>query len=323
MALPGATQCGRNPAHRALARVGAGGADDCGGAYSLDGAGARVCVFALAVLAAHRVLRACGGGDVAVALPAAIDKGFSSGGARSGHRVAGADLDVRDGAAWTIFPILRVRDGGRGVSLGAVGDGGHSVHGGGTAVGGSVRGESWTGTGGGSVAARGAFAAAGCKRARTGSATAVHEFGVSDCARIFAGLYVGEPEESAGGARRDHARSQFDAGGGGTDRDHAADSWGGDGHLRRVAGAERVAGSAQLPGISGRGEAWRRGHRSAALAGSFAGKREGVSVRVAGGCGLRVAKRQGFSHRAARSRRRAAARCEHGICGCAGASGEV
>src|ERR1039458_8986297 len=131
MALPGAAQCGRNPAHGALAGVGAGGADDCGGAYSLDGAGARVRVFALAVLAADGVLRACGGGDVAVALPAAVDKGFSSGGARGGHRVAGADLNVRDGAAGAILSILRVRDGGGGVSLGAVGDGGYGGGGGG------------------------------------------------------------------------------------------------------------------------------------------------------------------------------------------------
>src|ERR1039458_10290546 len=251
MALPGAAQCGRNPAHGALAGVGAGGADDCGGAYSLDGAGARVRVFALAVLAADGVLRACGGGDVAVALPAAVDKGFSSGGARGGHRVAGADLNVRDGAAGAILSILRVRDGGGGVSLGAVGDGGYGGdgggtavgrsfcggrwggngggsgvaggggggvslgavgdggyggYGGGTAVGRSFRGARWAGTGVGSVVAGDASAAAGCKRAGTGSATAVHEFGVSDCARIFAGLHVGEPEESAGGARCDHAR---------------------------------------------------------------------------------------------------------------------
>src|SRR5208282_5859172 len=145
-----------------------------------------------------------------------------------------------------IFPILRLRDGGGGLSLGTVGDGGHGGRCGGTARGGSLRRASWTGTGGGSLAAGGAPAPAGCERAGTGSATVVHEFGVSDCARTSAGLHVGEPEESAGGARRDHARAQFDARGGGTDRDHAADSWRGDEHLRCIPGAERLAGSAQL-----------------------------------------------------------------------------
>src|SRR5208282_5164082 len=133
---------------------------------------------------------------------------------------------------------------------------GHGDRCGGTAGGRSVHGASWTGNGGGSVAARGASAAAGCERAGTGSATTVHELGVSDCARIFAGLHVGEPEEGAGGARRDHARSQFDASGGGTDWDHAAGSWGSDEHLRRAPGAQRLAGEAQLPGISCRDKAY-------------------------------------------------------------------
>src|SRR5271157_650796 len=234
MALPGAAQCGRNPAHRALAGYGAGGTDGRGGVRSLDGAGARLRLFALAVLAADGVLRSCGGGDVAGALPAAIDNRFSSGRACGGYPLAGSDLLVRNGAARAIFSILRVRDGGGGLSLGAVGDGGHGGYGGGTAGGRSVHGASWTGNRGGSVAARGASAAAGCERAGTGSATTVHELGVSDCARIFAGLHVGEPEEGAGGARRDHARSQFDASGSGTDRDHAAGSWGSDEHLRRA-----------------------------------------------------------------------------------------
>src|ERR1019366_7585473 len=182
MALPGAAQCGRNPAHRALAGDGSGVADHRRAGHIVDGAGARVCVFALAVLATDGVPGARSGGDVAGALPATVDKRFSSGGARGGHLVAGADLDVRAGAAGPILSILRVRDGGSGLSLGAVGDGGYGGFGGGTAVGRSVRGASWTGTGGGSVAARGASVAAGCERAGTGSATAVHEFGVSDCA---------------------------------------------------------------------------------------------------------------------------------------------
>src|SRR6202158_617328 len=218
MALPGAAQCGRNPAHGALAGDGAGGADDCGGVCSLDGAGARLCVFALAVLAADGVPGARGGSDVACALPAAVDDRFSSGGARGGYRVAGADFLVRDGAARTILSVLCVRDGGGSLSLGPVGDGGHGGDGGGAAGGGSLRRARRPGTGGGSVAADGASAPAGYERAGTGSATAIHEFGVSDCARTFAGLHVGEPEESAGGARRDHARPQFDAGGGGAGR---------------------------------------------------------------------------------------------------------
>src|ERR1035438_394057 len=164
MALPGAAQCGRNPAHGALVGVGPRGTDDCGGAYPLDGAGARLRLFALAVLAAAGVLRACGGGDVAGALPAAVDQRFSSGGARGGHPLAGADFLVRDGAARAILSILRVRDGGGGLSLGAVGDGGHGDRCRGTAGVRSVHGASWTGNGGGSVAARGASAAAGCER---------------------------------------------------------------------------------------------------------------------------------------------------------------
>src|ERR1019366_10025194 len=106
MALPGAAQRRRNPAHGALAGVGEGGADDCGGAYSLDGAGARVGVFTLAVLAADGVPRTCGGGHVAGSLPAAVDNRFSSGGARGGHPLAGVDLLVRDGAAGPILSIL-------------------------------------------------------------------------------------------------------------------------------------------------------------------------------------------------------------------------
>src|SRR5713226_5283415 len=211
MALPGAAQSERNPARGALAGDGAGSADDCGGVCSLDGAGAWLCVFALAVLAADRVHGACGGGDAAGTLPAAVDNRVSSGGARGGYRVAGADFVVRDGAARTILFVLCVRDGGGSLPLGTVGDGGHGGRCGGPSGGGSLRGASRTGTGGGSVAADGASAAAGHERAGTGSAAAVHEFGVSDRAGISAGLYVREPEESAGGACRDHARSQFDA----------------------------------------------------------------------------------------------------------------
>jgi hypothetical protein len=47
-----------------------------GGSHSLDGASARLCAFALAVLAADGVLRARRGGDVAGALPAAVDQAF-------------------------------------------------------------------------------------------------------------------------------------------------------------------------------------------------------------------------------------------------------
>src|SRR6202521_5550370 len=289
MALPGAAQCGRNPAHGALAGDGAGGADDCSGVCSLDGAGARGCVFALVVLAADGISGPCRGSDVAGTLPAAVDDRFSSGGARGGYRMASADFLVRDGAARTILSVLCVRDSGGSLSLGTVGDGGHGGRCGGAAGDGSLCGASRTGTGGGSVAAGGASAASGYERAGTGSATAVHDFGVSDCARIFAGLHGGEPEESSGGARRDHARPQFDAGGGGTDRDHAADSWRGDEHLRCEPGAERFSGSKQLPGISGRGDSWCRGQRSATLARGFAGKRKGVSVRIAGGCDFALA----------------------------------
>src|SRR6267143_5661265 len=323
MALPGAAQCGRNPAHGALAGDRKGGADDCGGVHSLDGAGARGCAFALVVLATDGVPGACGGGDVAGTLPAAIDNGFSSGGARGGYRVASADLDVCDGAARAILSILRVRDGGGGISLGIVGDSGHGGCGGGAAMGRSFRGASRTGTGRGSMAADGASAPVGYEPAGTGSATAAYEFGLSDCARIFARLHVGEPEESAGRARRDHARSQFDAGGGGTDWDPATDSWGGDEHLRREPGAERLAGSKQLPRISGRGASRRRGQRSAALARGFAGKRKGISVRIAGGRDLRVAQCQGVSHGTAGSRRGAVARSKHRIPRCAGANGKI
>src|SRR3984893_6417678 len=323
MALPGAAQSERNPARGALVGDGAGGADDRGRVCSLDGAGARLCVFALAVLATDGLPGACGASDVAGTLPVTVDNRFSSGGARRGYRVAGADFVVRDGAARTILSVLCVRDGGGSLSLGTVGDGGHGGRCGGAAGDGSLCGASRTGTGGGSVAAGGASAASGYERAGTGSATAVHDFGVSDCARIFARLHVGEPEESSGGARRDHARPQFDAGGGGTYRDHAADSWGGDEHLRREPGAERFPGSKQLPGISGRGDSWWRGRRSATLARGFAGKRKGVSVRIAGGRDLRVAHFQGVSHGAAGSRRGAAARSRHRISRCAGASGKI
>src|ERR1700724_802957 len=121
MALPGAAQSERNPARGALAGDGAGGADDCGGVCSLDGAGARLCVFALAVLASDGLPGACGGRDVAGTLPVTVDNRFSSGGARRGYRVAGADFVVRDGAARTILSVLCVRNGGGSFSLGRVG----------------------------------------------------------------------------------------------------------------------------------------------------------------------------------------------------------
>src|ERR1039457_2561985 len=202
MALPGAAQCRRNSQHRALAGVGAGGADDCGRVYPLDGAGTWACVFALAVLAFDGIPGECGGGDAAGALPAPVHQSVSSGGARGRHPLAGADFPIRDGAARTLLSLLRVRDGGGRLSLGVVGDGRHGGGSGGTAVDRSVGGAGRTGTGGGPVAAGGASAAPRRERARTGSATALHEFGVSDCPRILAGLYVGEPEESAGRARR-------------------------------------------------------------------------------------------------------------------------
>src|SRR5260370_39112287 len=112
MALPGAAQCGRNPAHRTLAGVGACGADDCGAAYPLDGAGARGCVFAVVLLATGCVSGACGGGAVAGSLPAAVDKGLSSSRAFRGHRVAGADLGLPVGATRTILSFLRGAAGG-------------------------------------------------------------------------------------------------------------------------------------------------------------------------------------------------------------------
>src|SRR5208282_2354396 len=102
MALPGAAQCGRDPAHGALAGVGAGGADGCGVVCPLAGAGAGARVFAVAVLAADGVPGARGGGDVAGSFPAAVDAGFSSGSARGRHPLAGADLTVRAGATGTI-----------------------------------------------------------------------------------------------------------------------------------------------------------------------------------------------------------------------------
>src|ERR1700687_4691418 len=174
MALPGAAQSERNPARGALAGDGAGSADDCGGVCSLDGAGARLCVFALAVLATDGLPGECGGSDVAGTLPVTVDNRFSSGGARRGYRVAGADFVVRDGAARTILSVLCVRDGGGSVSLGTVGDGGHGGDGGGAAGGGSLRRARRPGTGGGSVAAGGASAAAGDDHAGTTSHTHHH-----------------------------------------------------------------------------------------------------------------------------------------------------
>src|ERR1700676_4539332 len=148
MALPGAAQSERNPARGALAGDGAGGADDCGGGCSLDGAGARLCVFALAVLATDGLPGACGGSDVAGTLPVTVDNRFSSGGARRGYRVAGADFVVRDGAARTIFFVLCVRDGGGSLSLGTVGDGGHGGRCGGAAGDGTHWGGARLGPGG-------------------------------------------------------------------------------------------------------------------------------------------------------------------------------
>src|SRR5260370_32361762 len=112
MALPGAAQSERNPARGALAGDGAGGVDECGGVGCLEGAGGRLCVVAVAVLATDGLPGACGGSDVAGTLPVTVDSRFSSGGARRGYRVAGADFVVRDGAARTILSVLCVRDGG-------------------------------------------------------------------------------------------------------------------------------------------------------------------------------------------------------------------
>src|ERR1039458_2502229 len=208
MALPGAAQCGRNPSHGALAGDGAGGADHCCAGHSLDGAGAWTGIFTLALLAADGVLRACGGGDVAGALPAAVDQRFSFGGARGGHRVAGADRNVRASTGRPLFSLLCVRDGGGRLSLGTMGDGGHRMCRRGIAVGGSAGGANWTGTRGGSVAADGGVAAQ-CECAGPESATVGHVFGIPAGAWISAWLHGGEPEKSTGGARRDHARSQF------------------------------------------------------------------------------------------------------------------
>src|SRR5437660_12777514 len=118
MALPGAAQCGRNPAHGALAGDREGGADDCGGVHSLDGAGARGCAFALVVLATDGVPGARGGGDVAGTLPAAIDNGFSSGGARGGYRMPSADLKLHEDAATGSLSFLLLRYGAGGICLG-------------------------------------------------------------------------------------------------------------------------------------------------------------------------------------------------------------
>src|SRR5208282_544191 len=153
MAFSGALKCRRNPEHRALAGDGAGGADDCSRTHHLDGAGTGICVFAVAVLVAVRVLGECGGGDGAGALPAGVDNRFSAGSACGRCGVAGADLDFRTGTAWTFLSFLCIRDGGSGLSLGAVGDGRHGVCGGGALVGRSARGASRSGTGGGSLVA--------------------------------------------------------------------------------------------------------------------------------------------------------------------------
>ena len=101
----------------------------------MDAAGARHRAFALAVLAADGVFRARGGGDVAGALSSAVDASFSRGGTRGGHSVAGADLSICDGAAWTVRSVLRVRAGGGGVPLGTLGNGGYGAHSRGAAVG--------------------------------------------------------------------------------------------------------------------------------------------------------------------------------------------
>src|ERR1700687_1678548 len=106
MALPGAAQCERNPAHGALASDRRGGA------------------------------------EFAAALPATVDNRFSSGSACGRYRVAGADLDVRHSAERAILSVFRLRDGGGGISLGVMGDGRHGGCGGGTAVGRSLRGAS-------------------------------------------------------------------------------------------------------------------------------------------------------------------------------------
>ena len=255
MALPGAAQCGRNPAHRALAGDGAGGADDCGDsllswmepvrgfAYS------RWLYWLLTVYLVHAV--------VVMLLVRFRPQSTSA------FRLVVHAVDIlwpvlislfataQRGPFFLFFVFVH---GGSSLSLGAVGDGGHGGYGGGTAV----ECEAFAVRAGLEPAADRWLHLAhlprlGVSVAGTGSAAAVHEFGVSDCARILAGLHVGEPEESAGGARRDHARSQFDAGGGGTDRDHAADSWGGDEHLRRAPGAERLAGERTVTGYF-----WRR-----------------------------------------------------------------
>ena len=52
-------------------------------------------------------------------------RAFRLGRALHRHPVAGADFDVRYGAAWSFLFILRFRDGGCGLSLGALGDRGH------------------------------------------------------------------------------------------------------------------------------------------------------------------------------------------------------
>src|SRR5208283_965169 len=199
MALPRAAQCRRNPAHRALAVNRACGADNRGDICALDGAGAWVCVFPLAPLAAVDIPDSCSGGTTAAALPSAVNKSFPSGGSCGGHPVAGVNLPVRHGAARPVLSLFRLCDGGRGLSLGPLGNGGHGSRRGRAAGGRSVRGASRTGTGGGSLAAPRTSAAPRCKRAGTGTAAAVHEFGLSDCARIFARLYVGKSEESARG----------------------------------------------------------------------------------------------------------------------------
>ena len=254
MALPSAAQRGRNPAHGALAGDRSGGADQRGVVCSLDGASARVCAFTLAVLAADRISGACRGGDAAGSLPATVDESLSSGGARGGYRLAGAHCYLCDRAAGTVFSVLRVCHGSGRLSLGNVGDGWDGGGGGGASGDRSLRGAKRTGAGGGSMAAGLALGAAGSQRARTGSAAAVHEFGIPGRTRVLAGLYGGEPEEDPCRARGDYSGSEFDPSRSGTDRNHAADSWGSDEHLRRAPGAERLAGSAQLPRVFSRGE---------------------------------------------------------------------